>query len=258
MRSLNPEWSPDSFHARVAALAEIPANGKVLDLGCGKGLTLPYLLAASGPSGEVVGADRDQRSLDAIRSGFPEEIANGRLTLTNVRIDDKLPFLAERFDSIVCQNVIECIPDKGALLTDIARILKPGGVAVIGHHDFDGMLLASDDRDLTRRLIHGYADHTQEWQEVSDGQMGRQLPGLVGASPLSTAVTETVLFVDRTLSRNSYARQHLEGMVSLARESGVTDDEAGAWLARLEARAEAGQFYYALPWVYVVSRLPSP
>lgn len=258
MRSLNPVWSPESFHARVAALAEVPANGKALDLGCGRGLTLPYLLSSSGPSGEVVAADRDHRSLDAIRSGFPQEIANGRLTPTNVNFVDELPFEAARFDAVICQNVIECIPDKGALLADIARVLKPGGVAVIGHHDFDGVLLASDDRDLTRRLVHGYADHTQEWQEVSDGQMGRLLPGLVGTSPLSTAVTETVLFVDRTLSPNSYARQHLEGMVSLARESGVTDDEAGAWLARLEARAEAGQFYYALPWVYVVSRLPSP
>lgn len=256
MHSLNPAWSPDSFHARVASLAEIPANGRVLDLGCGRGLTLPYLLSRSGPSGEVVAADRNRRSLDAIGIKFPEEIANGRLTLTNLNIADKLPFEPARFDSVICQNVIECIADKSALIADIARVLRPGGVAVIGHHDFDGVLLASDDRDLTRRMVHGYADYTQQWQEFSDGQMGRLLPGLVAASPLSTGVTETVMFVDRTLSENSYARQHLEGMVSLAQEFGIADDVAKAWLRRLEARADAEQFYYALPWMYVVSRLP--
>lgn len=125
---------------------------------------------------------------------------------------------------------------------------------MIGHHDFDGILIASDDRALTRRLVHGYADHAQQWQDASDGLMGRLLPGLMANSPFGDAETETLLFVDLVLSKQSYARIHLEGMVALSKESGVPAESAKAWLRGLEARSDAGTFYYALPWTYVIAR----
>jgi len=176
--------------------------------------------------------------------------------LTSVELDitRPLPFESASFDGVVCQNVIECVADRNRLLAEIARILKPEGSAVIGHYDFDGVLLASDDRAMTRRMVHGYADHTQNWQDASEGQMGRLLPGLIAGSSFSHAVTETVLFVDLALSRESYALDHLTGMVALSKEFGVPEDSAREWLAALQARSDAGRFYYALPWMYVVAR----
>jgi SAM-dependent methyltransferase len=174
--------------------------------------------------------------------------------LVELDISEKLPFASAYFDCIVCQNVIECVADRDALLAEMARILKPGGMAVVGHYDFDGVLLASDDRALTRRMIHGYADHTQNWQDVSEGQMGRQLPGLVARSSFCEVVTETVLFVDLTLSEGGYAVDHLGGMVALSKAFGVPADIAKEWLTALQARSDAGRFYYALPWTYVVAR----
>ena len=84
--------------------------------------------------------------------------------------------------------------------------------------------------------------------------MGRLLPGLIANSPFNAAETETVLFVDLALSKESYARTHLDGMVALAQEFGVSPASASAWLRSLQARSDAGTFYYALPWTYVVAR----
>jgi len=254
VRSLNPRWTLADFHARIAGLAAIKDGGRVLDLGCGRGFILPYLLAGVGTSGEVVAVDRMNRSLVVVREGYPDYIANGRLTLVQVNITGPLPFTSASFDSVVCQNFIECISDRDVLLTEINRILRPGDMAIIGHYDFDGVLLASDDRELTRRMVHGYADHTQRWRDVSEGQMGRLLPGLVAKSPFYEAETETVLFVDLVLSKESYARDHLEGMVALSKEFGVSTESAAEWLHSLEARSDAGAFYYALPWTYVIAR----
>lgn len=253
MRSLNPLWRRDEFHARLAALASIKDGGRILDLGCGRGFAVPHFLAGVGTSGEVVVVDRVSGYLAMIREQYPDHFTNGRLFLVDLNIAGPLPFASASFDSVVCQNVIECISDRDGLLIEISRILRPGGVAVIGHYDFDGVLLASDDRELTRRMVHGYADHTQNWQDASDGQMGRLLPGLVARSPLSEALTETVLFVDLTLSKESYARDHLEGIVALSTEFGVSNESAKGWLRALEARSDAGEFYYALPWTYVVA-----
>jgi len=254
VRSLNPRWTLDGFHARLVALAQVEDGDRVLDLGCGRGSSLTHLLARVGASGEVVAADRNDRSLTAIRATYSDPITDRRLAIVEMDLGGTLPFGCASFDVVVCQNVVECVADREGLLREVHRILKPGGLGLIGHHDFDGVQIASDDRDLTRRLVHGYADHTQNWQDASDGQMGRLLPGLVARSPFDTSETETLLFVDLSLSSDSYARVHLDGIVALSEQFGVATKDAEAWLLGLAARSDAGAFYYALPWTYVLAR----
>lgn len=180
----------------------------------------------------------------------------GKITTSIATIDiaEPLPFASGSFDFVIRQNVVECVADRDGLLREIYRILKPRGSAVIGHHDFDGVLIANDDRALTRRLVHGYADFTQRWQDKSEGQMGRLLPGLVANRPFREAGTETLLFVDLVLSKESYARIHLDGIVALSEKFGVPAVSAKAWLRGLEMRSNAGGFYFAILWTYVVAR----
>jgi SAM-dependent methyltransferase len=254
VRSLNPHWTLDGFHARLVALAQVKDGDKVLDLGCGRGNSLAHLLAKVGRTGEVVAADRNGGSLAAIRAKYSKEIADRRLKTVEMDLTGTLPFTLASFNVVVCQNVIECTADREGLLRELYRIIKPGGSALIGHHDFDGVQIASDDRDLTRRLVHGYADHTQAWQDASDGQMGRLLAGLVARSPFNASETETLLFVDLTLSNDSYARVHLDGIVAVSEQFGIPTKDVKGWLRGLAARSDAGAFYYALPWTYVLVR----
>jgi SAM-dependent methyltransferase len=254
MRSLNPCWKNQDFHARIASLAAIGDGHTVLDLGCGRGNTIPHLLARVGTVGRVVAADRDDQNLVASKRRFSPEGADRRLSFIDLDVSKPLPFVSGTFDSVVCQDVIECVLDREGLLREIHRVLRSGGATVVGHHDFDGVLVASDDHELTRRLIHGYADHVQRWQDTAEGQMGRLLPGLFALSPFGDMATETLLFVDLVLSDASYARSHLDEIVSLATEFGVAPEQARLWLRAQEARSDAGTFYYAVPWTYVVAR----
>ncbi len=254
VRSLNPAWTVADFHARTARLAGLREGERVLDLGCGRGVTLPYLLAGVGRTGEVIAADRAHDGLQAIRVSYADDIANGRLTLVDLDVSRPLPFEASSLDRVICQNVIECVSGREGLLAEIYRILRPGGSALIGHHDFDGVFLANDDREMTRRMVHGYADHTQCWQDVSEGQMGRLLPGLFTNSWFQEAETETLLFVDLVLTKESYARDHLDAMVTLSEQFGMPAASAENWLRSLEVRSDTGLFYYAVPWTYVVAR----
>jgi hypothetical protein len=67
-------------------------------------------------------------------------------------------------------------------------------------------------------------------------------------------VTETVLFVDLAMTQESYARDHLSQLLQYSERFGVAPDVAREWFRSLEARSDAGTFYYALPWTYVVAR----
>jgi SAM-dependent methyltransferase len=248
MRSLNPAWRLDDLHARIARLAEAGAGQRVLDLGCGNGNGVGALLATVGPEGRVVALDRHAASL--ARAAGRE----GPLTTVEADIGAPLPFDPQSFDAVVCQNVVECVADRAGLLCEIHRVLKPGGRALVGHHDFDGVLVASEDRALTRQLVHGYADHVQSWQDVVEGQMGRLLPGLFAGGPFTEMRTETLLFVDLVLADGTYAHQHLGDTVRLGPHYGVPAETAERWFADLQARSDAGLFYYALPWTYVLAR----
>ena len=249
MRSLNPVWRLDDFHARIAKLADVGPGQHVLDLGCGNGNGLGALLAAVGPTGRVTALDRDAASL----ARAVEQVGPGSVTTVEADLTAPLPFEPQSFDRVICQNVIECVADRAGLLREIHRVLRPGGSALVGHHDFDGVLLASDDKSLTRQLVQGYADHTQDWQDAAEGRMGRLLPGLFTGGPFADTRTETLMFVDLTLAEGTYAHQHLGDIVRLSPHDGVPAEMAQRWLADLQTRSNAGTFYYALPWTYVVA-----
>lgn len=90
--------------------------------------------------------------------------------------------LGLKVDKIICHNVLECIGDKLQFINELNSILHDEGIAIISHYDFDSSIYNSSYKELTRQLIHQFADTKQKWQEYSDGQIGRKIPGLVAAS----------------------------------------------------------------------------
>lgn len=90
----------------------------VLDYGCGGGELLERVARLGH---RTVGLDFDEKALATCRSRG-----------LSVRPASQLPVLgAGTFDIVTCMNVIEHVPDPRALLRDLARTLKPGGVLLI-------------------------------------------------------------------------------------------------------------------------------
>lgn len=97
----------------------------VLDLGCGTGYGVA-LLAASGH--RVVGLDRVLHTgVSAVLPGG----SSGRVGARFVRGDlERLPFAACSVDCVASFQVIEHFADPSAYLAEIARVLRPKGVAL--------------------------------------------------------------------------------------------------------------------------------
>ena len=94
---------------------------KVLDVGCGGGYACEYLARRQAV---VFGTDILEESLQEARSHAAQE---------NLKIDyrlctpDRLPFNNQEMDVVTCFDVLEHIPDKERTLSEIHRVLKPGG-----------------------------------------------------------------------------------------------------------------------------------
>jgi SAM-dependent methyltransferase len=106
-----PTW--ERHVAAYGLCARLLPPGRVLDLGCGVGHSYRLLEPR-----ETVGVDIDGAAL----AGQERE--------TVVADMRELPFDDASFASIVCVQAIEHVPDAGPVLSEAARVLEPGGVAV--------------------------------------------------------------------------------------------------------------------------------
>ena len=113
---------------------DIKATGKrVLDVGCGPG-NLLVALSTDTPK-LLVGVDVDAIFLGFGRSQIEKSVENPSTTPALLRAAlPTLPFADASFDLVTCFLVMPHVPDDCVALTELARVLKPGGtLAVSGH-----------------------------------------------------------------------------------------------------------------------------
>ena len=111
---------PRQLAAAVTGLA--PAGGDLVDLGCGSGELARHLAAAGY---RVTGADIAPRMLSQAAAADP------RRAVRWVALDPRwrtLPFPSASQDAVIAASVLEYVPDPGMVLSECARILRPGGV----------------------------------------------------------------------------------------------------------------------------------
>ena len=108
----------------MAAIGLAP-DARVLELGCGPGFFSPWLVRAT--SGSVVLLDLQTEMLRIAR----DRVRSAR-TAMFVRGDGSyLPLRDASFDAVLIATVLGEIPDQGACLDEVRRILRTGGVFAV-------------------------------------------------------------------------------------------------------------------------------
>ena len=102
---------------------------RVLDLGSGSGDTLAAL-AEHFPGAELVGVDLCEPLLEISRRKAAERGLNGRVSFQDASAT-ALPFGDASFDAGFSQDTLHMVDDPVRMLDECARVLKPGGLALI-------------------------------------------------------------------------------------------------------------------------------
>lgn len=113
----------------IRGLGILPGS-RVLDVGCGTGLIIPWLLEAVGERGHVTALDIAERMLRIARE--KHDGSHLEFILADIAAT---PFLDRCFDEVVCHNCFPHVADKHSAAAEMFRILKPGGRATVCHNE---------------------------------------------------------------------------------------------------------------------------
>ncbi len=125
-----PEGSIESFAGtgNPFSLGVLAAGERVVDIGCGAGIDSLIAAGMVGPEGAVIGIDMTPSMLEKAQAGV------GDLDHVEFRLGfgEELPVPDGWADVIISNGVVNLMPDKQEVFTELARVLKPGGRIQIG------------------------------------------------------------------------------------------------------------------------------
>ena len=190
--------------ARVAPISErffreagIGPGQRVLDIGSGVGDVAMLLARLVGPSGEVMGIERDAKSIAKARDRVTQ--ANLHNVSFNESDVDKIPE-GKPFDAAVGRFILMYLPDPVAVLRSILQLVRPGGVLAFQEPDWVPVLahlaklpLWSATASLIDRTMRASANH----------DMGTELHDTF----VKAGLPEPVMRMELPLGKESYLAQ---------------------------------------------------
>ena len=107
------------------AFAKIKTGDTVIDLGSGAGNDCFVARSATGESGKVIGIDFTEQMIERARDNA-EKLGYNNVEFRQGDIED-MPVTSNRADVIVSNCVLNLVPNKHKVFSEVFRVLKPGG-----------------------------------------------------------------------------------------------------------------------------------
>lgn len=216
--------------ATILARLRLPQARSVLDLGCGLGTDAVRMAGKLSAGGRVTGVDLSQVMIAEARrrsegSNAPVAyIAGSALAI---------PFPQDTFDRCRAQSLLQHIPDAPAVISEIARVMRPGGRVVAFEFDLGAGVLDHPDQAATRTILDYVTDAALQ------GWIGRRLPRLYRDGGFQEVMTETqwvpsdYAFFMFTMRRP---------LAQIIREGVLTARQVLQWVRQLETLHRTGHF----------------
>ncbi|MDT3688093.1 MAG: methyltransferase domain-containing protein [Pseudorhodoplanes sp.] len=222
--------------------ATVTPQSSVLDVGCGFGLETERL-ARLAPGQPAAGIDESAHFI---------EVAKRRAVAAGLKIDyragvaEKLPYADASFVHVRAERLLIYLTDVRRALSEMKRVLKPGGVIALIEPDFGTTTVNVSDRALVRRVMAHEAD-TAVKQSWLPGQLAGMLTGL-GLRDIAVH-TRVVIFPQ------DLGAEYFSSTAENAQKDGaISQAERAAWDAEIAQLQKSGALFGTVDYFLFTAR----
>jgi len=199
LRILHNAYGPGA--RELLLRAGIKPGMRVVDLGCGVGMTTQLLAELVGPTGKVIGVDYSEAQVKQARALLPPEFSNVSFVEASAT-DTHLP--REAFDLVYCRFLLIHLTDPEAALGEMLELLKPEGIVAV--EDGDLASASSEPASAYQEFSNLFGALGPKWGV--DYRLGRRLYHMV----LDANFSE----VEITLNQPVFARGENKRLLELS------------------------------------------
>jgi ubiquinone/menaquinone biosynthesis C-methylase UbiE len=234
-------WKTLSFD-----LLEARPGTVMVDVGCGPGDDVRALALRTAPGGRAIGVDASAAMIAEARRRSAG--VSGPCGEFHVADAASLPLADGIADGCRCERLLQHVEDPGAVVRDMARVVRAGGIVLAAEPDWGTLVVDGGDPEIESALA------AVAMARVRSPAVGRSLRRL-----LSEAGLQEVEVVARTLVLTDLPRAELllgiDGLVERAVADGVIPPaRAEGWRTGLEATAAAGRLTAAITSFLAIGR----
>lgn len=223
---------------RVLLEAVATRSGEcALDIGCGPGFVTEELARAVGPGGAVHAMDNSESSIAMARQRCAG-LANVQFQLAEAT---QLPYPDEYFDLAVSTQVYEFVPEIQTALSELHRVLRPGGRAAIIDTDWHTILWHSADPGRMARVLKAWDEH------LAHPVLPRTLIPRLRDAGFFVRECKAIPYLDTEYKPEGYSYNMTLTIRRFVRDrQGITRQEGDAWADELRDLAQAGAYFFCL------------
>jgi ubiquinone/menaquinone biosynthesis C-methylase UbiE len=237
-----------AYREAYLRLIDLPRAAAVLELGCGTGVVARAIVARDDFAGTVTGIDQSRDFVAVAGTLAADEGVADRVEFA-VADAHELPFGAASFDSAVAHTLISHVRDPLTVLSEAARVVRPGGVVAIFDGDYASLTFGCSDPSLGKAM-----DPALQSMIMSSPRVMRELPRLLPQVGLRLTATQAHVYAEAGSS--TFMLNLAETYAPLVASTGqLPAANLDAWLADQRRSAADGTFFAACNYyAYIAQR----
>jgi ubiquinone/menaquinone biosynthesis C-methylase UbiE len=229
---------------------------RVLDVGCGAGVDLPALSQLVGPLGATVGLDHNSDLVAAARH-MVEDHKNPQASAITILHGDAqhMTIPDATFERVRTDRALQHFPEPIQAVTEMWRVLAPGGVVTLVEPDWGSIVISPGDpdshSDATVTKVFGWIQ-----RQLANPFIGRQLNQIFREMPQGAWESVNIVVAPFTFNRWEDVNNLMlltRAAQALSMEQPTLADELQQWLEAAQRASEKGTFFSYIPIFYGVA-----
>ena len=226
--------------ARVLDLLALVPGERVLDIGVGPGLLAHDLARLVGETGQVTGIDLSP-DMVTVAGNRLRDMSQARIQVGEAT---QLDMPDASLDAVVSTQVFEYVTDVPRALSEVHRVLRPGGRVLILDTDWRSLVWHSSDQARMDRALACWDDH------LHDPHLPARLGPMMRKAGFEMRRVEILPMLTPRYQPVSYAAGMLRSIFAFVRRNaaqhGLSDQEIQAWQDEQADLIARDEFFFSL------------